>query len=191
MSAWLRLTGVVAGYDGPVVGPVSLTLARGEVLGIAGPNGVGKSTLIGAILGEARLYAGEIWRAPGLRLAHLPQRLVRPRELPLTGREWLACLQASTQALPRALARIETQRLDRLSGGEYQLLHLWGVLSGPAGLVLLDEPTNHLDPVHVHLAAEAIAARRTEGAVMVVSHERDFLHQVCDRIYDLAPGAGG
>ncbi|MFN3594600.1 MAG: ATP-binding cassette domain-containing protein [Thiobacillaceae bacterium] len=183
MTPWLRLVAVEAGYGRPVVGPVSLELGPGEVLGLAGPNGVGKSTLIAAILGEARVYAGRIERPPGHRLAHLPQRPIRLRELPLTGREWLSTLGVAADGLPAHVGRFIDRRLDRLSGGEHQLLTLWGVLSGAGELVLLDEPTNNLDPQHVGLAAEAIAARRATRATLVVSHDRAFLERVCTRIH--------
>lgn len=183
MNPWLRLEGVVAGYGRPVVGPVSFTLERGEVLGLAGPNGAGKSTLIAAILGEAQVFAGSLERAGELTIAHLPQRPIRPLELPLTGREWLRCLGVGSEALPGHLPRFLHQRMDRLSGGEFQLLSLWAVLAGAGQLVLLDEPTNNLDPVHVHLAAEAIMARRETRATLVVSHDQAFLERVCTRIF--------
>jgi zinc transport system ATP-binding protein len=75
--------------------------------------------------------------------------------------------------------------MDRLSGGEFQLLSLWAVLAGMGQLVLLDEPTNNLDPAHVHLAATAISARREARATLVVSHDRAFLERVCTRIHNL------
>lgn len=186
MKPWLRLTAIEAGYARPVVGPVSFTLDRGEVLGLAGPNGVGKSTLIAAMLGEARVFAGRIERADGVGLAHLPQRLVRPQTLPLTGREWLSCLGVAADGLPAHLAGLIDRRLDHLSGGEYQILGLWGVLCGPAGVVLLDEPTNNLDPRHVDLAAAAIDTGREARATLVVSHDQAFLQRVCTRILDLS-----
>jgi ATPase subunit of ABC transporter with duplicated ATPase domains len=73
-------------------------------------------------------------------------------------------------------------RIDRLSGGEYQLLCLWACLGGDADLVLLDEPTNNLDREHIELAAEEVAAERVRRATVVVSHDVDFLQQVCTRI---------
>ncbi len=191
MNPWLRLEGVVAGYGRPVVGPVSLELGPGEVLGLAGPNGAGKSTLIAAILGEAPVFAGHVERAHGLTVAHLPQRPIRPLELPLTGQEWLRCMGVSADGMPGHLAGILQRRMDRLSGGEFQLLSLWAALAGAGQLVLLDEPTNNLDPAHVHLAAEAIMARREARATLLVSHDQDFLQRVCSRILTLGAMRGG
>lgn len=186
VNPWLKLDAVVAGYDRPVVGPVSLEVERGEVLGLAGPNGTGKSTLLAAILGTVRVFSGRIERPAGVRLAHLPQRPIRPKELPLTGREWLKVLGVKTDGVPQRLVPSLDQRLDRLSGGEHQLLTLWGVLAGAGELVLLDEPTNHLDPQHVALAAQAITERRETRATLVVSHDHAFLQRVCTRLLDLA-----
>jgi ATPase subunit of ABC transporter with duplicated ATPase domains len=183
----LALRGLVAGRQAPVTPPTSFTLARGETLGLLGPNGAGKSTLLGAVLGTARIHAGELWRAPGLRLRHLPQRPVRPAQIPLSGRELLRHLDASQLPPPKALEKKLDSRIDRLSGGEYQLLCLWACLAGDADLVLLDEPTNNLDRQHTELAAEEINAERQRRACLVVSHDPTFLDRVCTRILSLAP----
>ncbi len=185
MTPLLALEAVQAGYTAPVVGPVSLSLARGEVVGVAGPNGVGKSTLLAAILGAARLFSGRIRRDPATRIAHLPQRPVRPAQIPLNGRELLACMGVGEA--PPSLRSLLPRRIDRLSGGEYQLLALWACLGGPFGLVLLDEPTNNLDPRHVRLAAETLLEGRERRATLVVSHDQGFLERVCTRVLDLTP----
>lgn len=185
MASLLSLTGLVAGYDRPVSPPCSFDLARGEVLGLYGANGLGKSTLLGVVTGSARAHAGT-WRlAPGLRLRHLPQRPERPSEAPISGRELLRHLDAADLAPPARLAAKLDTRIDRLSGGEYQLLALWSCLAGDADLVLLDEPTNNLDREHTGLAAEEIAAGRDRRATLVVSHDLDFLDRVCTRLVRL------
>lgn len=181
----LELRDLVAGHQAPVTAPASFTLARGETLGLLGPNGAGKSTLLGAILGTARIHAGELWRAPGLRLRHLPQRPVRPAEIPLSGREMLRHMNAHQLPPPVALEMKLDDRIDRLSGGEYQLLCLWTCLAGDADLALLDEPTNNLDRHHTELAAEEINAERQRRACLVVSHDPAFLDRVCTRILNL------
>lgn len=185
MEALLSLTGLVAGYDRPVSPPCSFELARGEVLGLYGANGIGKSSLLGVVMGSARRHAGD-WRlTPNLRLRHLPQRPIRPAEAPISGRELLRHLDAADLAPPARLAAKLDTRIDRLSGGEYQLLALWSCLAGNADLVLLDEPTNNLDSEHTDLAAEEIAAGQARRGTLIVSHDRAFLNRVCTRLVHL------
>ncbi len=181
----LALIDAVAGYAAPVSPPASFSVARGEVVGLAGPNGIGKSTLLKAVLGVARLFAGRIERAPGTRIGYLPQQPVRLPEVPLSGSELLATLGAARLSPPARLAEKLGARIDRLSGGEYQLLMLWAMLAGEGELILLDEPTNNLDAGHIQIAVDEIAAARPQRASLVVSHDRAFLEAVCTRIVDL------
>jgi zinc transport system ATP-binding protein len=181
----LRVTGLTAGYSRAVFGPLSFDLALGEVLGVWGPNGCGKSTLLATIADAARLFSGRVERAPGLGLAWQEQRPVRPPTLPLTGRDLLRVAGAAGAEPPGALGPWLKRRIDRLSGGQYQLLCLWAALGGGAGLVLLDEPTNNLDPAHESLLADLLAQGRDRRAMILVSHERGFLDSVSTRILEL------
>lgn len=183
----LTLDHLVAGYEHPITAPCSFTLQHGEVVGLHGPNGVGKSTLLNVLAGGAQIHAGNLQRAPGLLLRHLPQRPKRPVEAPLSGHDLLRCMAAESLPPPPRLAAKLNARIDRLSGGEYQLLCLWACLGGDADLVLLDEPTNNLDREHTGLAAEEIDAERGRRATVVVSHDAEFLQQVCTRIIHVAP----
>ncbi|HRD98538.1 MAG TPA: ATP-binding cassette domain-containing protein [Rubrivivax sp.] len=186
----LRLVDAVAGYAHAVSPPATLAVARGEVVGLAGPNGIGKSTLLKAVLGEARLFSGRIEQAPGTRISYLPQQPVRLHEVPLSGAEVLAALGVAGLAPPPGLANRLGVRIDRLSGGEYQLLMLWATWVDAVELILLDEPTNNLDGRHLELAAEGLAAARASRAMLIVSHDRRFLEAVCTRIVDLGPRHG-
>ena len=86
----LRVEGLVAGHrTAPVIGPMTFTLSPGEVIGLWGANGVGKSTLLNAIAGTARPFAGTIRRRPGLTLAYQEQRPARLPLMPMTGRDLL------------------------------------------------------------------------------------------------------
>ncbi len=186
----LTLVDAVAGYAAPISPPATFSVARGEVVGLAGANGVGKSTLLKAVLGTATLFAGRIGRVPGLRLAYLPQQPVRLPEVPLSGNELLTTLGADRLTPPARLAEKLAARIDRLSGGEYQLLMLWATLADASDLILLDEPTNNLDACHIHTAIDEIAAARAQRATLVVSHDRTFLAAVCTRIVTLEYAGG-
>lgn len=182
----LTLDSLVAGWSQPVVGPVSLRVAAGDVVGLWGANGCGKSTLLAAIAGQARCFGGGIYLAPGIELAVQPQAPVRFAPLPVTGLELLHAAGAQSRDLPPTLATAARRRLDRISGGQHQLLAVWAALAGPAQLVLLDEPTNNLDPVHTDLLAEMLRLRREDRAVLLVSHERAFLDAWCMRVLELS-----
>lgn len=181
----LELVEAEAGYGRPVVGPVSLAIQPGEVLGLRGQNGVGKTTLIRLVTGAARLFGGELRRAPHLTIAHHRQQPERPPELPVTGREVLAIAGARTHELPARVEALCGRCLEEMSGGEFQLLHAWACLTGPARLVLLDEPTNNLDDEAIELLVAELKTLDAARAVLVVSHEPQFLETICDRV--LAP----
>ena len=154
MSTLLRAAGLVAGWQRPAMQPLDLAVASGEVVGLTGPNGVGKSTLLAAIAGRATVFAGCLERAPGLRLGLQTQDVPPVVGMPISGRELLDLTGATLVGLPPWLAERLDTRLDRLSGGQRHYLTLWAVLQAPADLILLDEPTNNLDQAGVaHLTA--------------------------------------
>jgi len=181
-SGEVEVIDLVAGYDRPVVGPLSFNLAPGRVLGLSGPNGAGKSTLLAALIGAARIFGGSIRRPPGLRIAFQRQHPPQAHGLPLTGRELLELAAAPCAGLPEWLTPALDRRLDALSGGQRQFLHHWATLMSPADAVLLDEPTNNMDPVGMTELRKAIRGRAPNTAIALISHERDFLESVCDRI---------
>jgi zinc transport system ATP-binding protein len=193
----LRLEGLVAGYGRPVVGPISLDVFPGEVVGFWGANGCGKSTLLNAIAERADLLAGRIVRMPGLVIAYQPQQPIRLASMPVTARELLRFAGASLQDIPAALEAVSSRRIDRLSGGQYQLLCVWAALAGRANLILLDEPTNNLDPEREALLTEMLIQIRPvrpdassaqpgpDRSVLLVSHERRFLDGACSRVIEL------
>lgn len=183
MSVLLRAEGLVAGWRQPATRPVDFTLGAGEIVGLTGPNGVGKSTVLAAFAGRARVFAGRIEQRPGLRLALQTQEVPPVDGLPLSGRELLALTGASLAGLPPWLADRLDQRLDRLSGGQRHYLALWAVLEAPADLILLDEPTNNLDAAGVrHLTAHLHERAGGGVGIVVVSHDAAFVEAACDRI---------
>lgn len=181
----LECRDLIAGYAGPVIGPVSFSLRAGEVVGLYGSNGAGKSTLLGAVTGATRIFGGEVRRRPGLRIAHHRQRPERPGQLPLTGYELLRLTDAPAAEAPGFLQELLPVRLDRLSGGQFQLMQTWSCLGSPAQLVLLDEPTNNLDPTAIKTLAAMLKRGAERRAVLLVSHEGEFLNAACDRVIRL------
>ena len=179
----LRARALVAGWQGPATAALDFVLESGRILGLTGPNGVGKTTVLSALAGRARVFSGLLEMRPGLRLALQTQDVPPVAGVPLTGRELLGLTAAPADGLPPWLAERLDLRLDRLSGGQRHYLALWAILQAPADLVLLDEPTNNLDAAGVAHLASALRERAASGSgVVLVSHDHDFVAQVCDQV---------
>ena len=181
----LATNGLVTGYAEPVIGPLSFAVEPGEVVGLWGANGSGKSTLLRAIANKTRIFEGNIERKPGLTLEWQIQQPVRLDEMPLNGHDYLRYAQAGREAPPARMIPWLDRRIDTLSGGQFQLLAVWAILGGWADLVLLDEPTNNLDPEGQQTLAEILKTEQGMRAALLVSHERSFLEQACDRVIDI------
>jgi zinc transport system ATP-binding protein len=180
----LTVSDLVAGYSEAIVGPVSFSVGAGDIVGLAGPNGSGKTTLLGAIVGSARIFGGRATRQPGIRLSVLRQHPVRLPEMPLTGRELLR-LTGALAGLPAVLAPLMDVRVDRMSGGQFQLLQVWACLGSDAALVLLDEPTNNMDPGAIAALTGLLITAREGRGVLIVSHEHALLQRVCTRVVEV------
>jgi ATPase subunit of ABC transporter with duplicated ATPase domains len=178
----LRAESLVVGWQKPATQAIDFSLEGGEIVGLTGPNGVGKSTLLAALAGRAKVFSGRIVQRPGLRLSLQTQDVPPVDGLPLSGRELLTLTGAGPEGLPPWLADRLDLRLDRLSGGQRHYLALWAVLQAPADLVLLDEPTNNLDAAGVrHLTAHLHERARGGTGIIVVSHDAAFVAAACDR----------
>ena len=184
MTPALEARALVVGYDHPVAGPFDFTLQIGHRLGVFGPNGIGKSTLLRAILGSASVHSGSLI-VHANPIASQPQTLVELRHMPWTPREQLQFLEARAEGVPGSLADIMDTRVDQLSGGQRQLLSVWSVLSGTARLVLLDEPTSYLDPQAVETLGTILQTLAPDKAIVTVSHDRGFLEKTCTELIEV------
>ena len=192
MAALFEARRLIAGWSQPAMAPFDGSLMPKQILGVTGPNGVGKTTLLSALSGRAPVFSGELRLRPGLRLAVQTQEVPPVAGVPLNGRELLALTGASSAGLPPWLLERLDIRLDRLSGGQRHYLALWAVLGTPADLILLDEPTNNLDAAGVAHLGQALRMLADQGAgIVVVSHDHDFVDSVSDHVIALKGPANG
>ena len=186
-----------AAWDAPdgrrIVGPVSLRITGRERVAITGPNGAGKTTLLKLLAGERQPTSGRVERPIAAALLDQETALLRPDETLLEAYRRLnpeATPNEAHAALARFLFRnTAAQRIvGTLSGGERLRAALACVMTGarPPQLLILDEPTNHLDLDSIAAVEAALAGY--DGAVIVVSHDPDFLDALgVERTIELRP----
>jgi ATP-binding cassette subfamily F protein uup len=180
--------GVTFGYgDKPVVQDFAITIMRGDKIGIIGPNGVGKTTLLRVLLGQLQPQSGRVRLGTNLRIAYFDQLRHQLNEEETVqqavaegndtirweggSRHVIGYLEDFLFSPERSRTRVKF-----LSGGERNRLLLAKLFTKPANVIVLDEPTNDLDSETLELLEERLVD--FAGTVLVVSHDREFLNNV-------------
>lgn len=202
----LSLSSASVGYGNrDVLRDYSLDVARGELLGIVGRNGGGKSTLVKALIGLLPLRTGSLTfydrqGQPSVRpsIGYLPQLNRIDRAFPIQvgevigsgltgyvgGEEPSALLQRAATDLQ--IADLLPRPISDLSGGQLQRVLLARAIVSCPELLILDEPNSYLDESAELLVREAITQRHKQGAtILLISHDRESVGQQADRILSL------
>ncbi|MBI1351583.1 MAG: ATP-binding cassette domain-containing protein [Actinomycetales bacterium] len=171
----------------------------GDRIGVVGRNGAGKSTLLRVMAGEEPVDAGRVSTTGGAHVGMLRQNppfdpdttILEAVVGPRAAHEW--AVDPRTREILTALlggfdAELLGRRLGQLSGGERRRTELARLLVADLDLLLLDEPTNHLD-VDVVAWLAAHLTSRPGLALVVVTHDRWFLDEVCERTWEVVGGS--
>ncbi|MGK7344260.1 MAG: energy-dependent translational throttle protein EttA [Candidatus Nitrospinota bacterium M3_3B_026] len=183
---------VSKGYDGAaLIEELSFSVPRGAVVGLMGPNGVGKTTLFRVIAGEEAPDEGRIELGETVKLSYVDQKRgsldgsATVFEQISGGSEFIE--MDGRKINSRAYAALfgfrgpdQQKRVADLSGGERNRVHMAKLLRSGGNLLLLDEPTNDLDVATLRALEDAIMD--FSGCVMVISHDRFFLDRVCTHL---------
>jgi ATP-binding cassette subfamily F protein uup len=184
----LRCRNVTYGYeDAPIVRDFSATILRGDRIGIMGPNGCGKTTVIGLLLGDIVPQQGTVTAGTKLEIAHFEQLhdllddTKSVIENVADGREMITVGSGERHVVGYLRDFLFTPEqmqgaVTRLSGGERRRLQLAKVLSRPCNVLVLDEPTNDLDLETLELIEELLL--EFQGTLLLVSHDRAFIDNV-------------
>lgn len=195
----LNLESVSKSFDiRPLLDDVSLGVSQGERIGIVGRNGDGKSTLLKIMAGQLEPDAGRISKSNSVHVGMLGQadhaavdstvREVVLGDTPI--HQWASNSQIR-EVLQGLFGGHSDDLLDRkfhsLSGGERRRVNLAKLLVADLDLILLDEPTNHLDVEGVAWLATHLKSR-TALSVVVITHDRWFLDEISDQIWEVVDG---
>ena len=198
MANLVNLEAVTHGFGTRILlDNVSLGLSAGEVIGVVGRNGDGKTTLLRILTGRLVPDAGRVTVSNSASIGVLTQETIG--EDSQTIRDWIVdgepdhvwAADADKRGLVESLLNGMDldRRLESLSGGERRRVGLVAVLLHKHDLVVLDEPTNHLDVEAIAYLAAHLQARQKAGlAMLVVSHDRWFLDAICTRIWEVHDG---
>ncbi len=186
---FLIIKGLEVGYDKTLIPPIDIHLGSQDKLWIRGTNGVGKSTFIKTITRKISALNGTFNFHIATKIALLNQELDFDNDN-------MTPMQYYNEAFPRAnykeqraeLAKVglkgelATKLISNMSGGEQVRTKLSVLCNTPSNVLILDEPTNHLDVRAKESLKQALI--KYEGAIILVSHEKDFAGEICNKIFD-------
>jgi len=172
-----------------VIEHVTLTIERGEKVAFVGKNGEGKSTLVKCIMGEID-YSGKLTLGHNVKIGYFAQNQAQMLDENRTVFETIDYVaQGDIRTKIRNIlgafmfgGEASDKKVKVLSGGERSRLAMIRLLLEPVNLLILDEPTNHLDMRSKDVLKQAI--KDFDGTVIVVSHDREFLDGMVDKVYE-------
>ena len=172
---------------------VTLTIKRGEKIAFVGKNGEGKSTLVKCIMGEIP-YTGKLKIGHNVQIGYFAQNQAQLLDDSISIYDTID--QVATGDMRLKIndllgafmfgGEIAEKKVKFLSGGERSRLSMIKLLLEPVNLLILDEPTNHLDLPSKDVLKEAIKA--FDGTAIIVSHDREFLDGLVDKVYEFGGG---
>jgi len=167
----------------------TLTINRGDKVAFVGKNGEGKSTLVKCIMGEID-FTGKLQLGHNVKIGYFAQNQAQLLDENLTVFDTIDYVaQGDIRTKIRDIlgafmfgGEASDKKVKVLSGGERSRLAMIRLLLEPVNLLILDEPTNHLDMRSKDVLKEAL--KEFEGTVIVVSHDREFLNGLVDKVYE-------
>jgi ATPase subunit of ABC transporter with duplicated ATPase domains len=197
----VEVKGLAKSYDRPLIKGLDLTIEAGEKVAIIGPNGIGKTTLLRCLLGEAqgglKPDYGTVKWAEKARPGYCAQDHAADFVGDMTLFDWIGQWRREgddDQIVRATLGRLlftgddAKKSVKVISGGEGQRMAFGKLILQMPNVLLLDEPTNHLDMESIESLNGALD--RYQGTLVFVSHDREFVSSLATRIIEMKPGEG-
>ena len=190
-----KASGLKVGYDGKAVfSDADIEVRRGEKIALVGRNGEGKTTLMRVIMKELEPMAGEAKLGYNVNIGYYAQNqedVLDKQDTVFGTLDRIAVGDIRTKLRDILAAFLfKGEDIDKkvavLSGGERARLAMAKLMLNPYNLLALDEPTNHMDILSKDILKQALV--RYDGSLIIVSHDRDFLDGLVDKVYEFRDG---
>lgn len=186
----MNIRNLKIGYDSPITSPINIEVSKGDHIAIIGPNGVGKTTLIKTIAQRQNQLEGEITFGANLQIGYYDQKQAEFKSnKTIIDYVWDQYPTMNEKDIRAILGRFlfvqddVKKVINDLSGGEKARLQLALLMLQRDNVLILDEPTNHLDIDSKEMLEQAL--KDFEGTILFVSHDRYFINQLTNKVFDL------
>ncbi|MCH4476057.1 ABC-F family ATP-binding cassette domain-containing protein [Staphylococcus haemolyticus] len=191
----MHIRNLKIGYDSPITSPINIEVSKGDHIAIIGPNGVGKTTLIKTIARRQKQLEGEITFGANLQIGYYDQKQAEFKSnKTIIDYVWDQYPTMNEKDIRAILGRFlfvqddVKKVINDLSGGEKARLQLALLMLQRDNVLILDEPTNHLDIDSKEMLEQAL--KDFEGTILFVSHDRYFINQLANKVFDLNNDGG-
>lgn len=200
MQPIIDIKNLSAGYNGyTVIDNVNLSIYNREFLGIIGPNGGGKTTLLKVMIGLERPISGTVTHVKNLKIGYLPQYNAADKQFPITVRDtvmmglnselglWRRMSEKQKATLEKTIERfhlseIAKRPLKALSGGQLQrVLMARAIISSP-DVIVLDEPHTYIDKQFESEFNNILNEERRRCAIVMVSHNVEYVRKTASKL---------
>ncbi|MFB1114952.1 ABC-F family ATPase [Dickeya dadantii] len=192
----LEIDGLTKGFDnGPLFSQLKMLVEVGEKVAILGTNGIGKSTLLKTLVGELTPESGTVKWSENVRIGYYAQDHEYEFDGDLTVFDWMSQWKQENddeQAVRSVLGRLLfsqddiRKKVKVLSGGEKGRMLFGKLMMEKPNILVMDEPTNHLDMESIE--SLNMALELYQGTLLFVSHDREFVSSLANRIVEMTPG---
>ena len=203
MKPLIKLTNICAGYGADtVLTNISLTVEEHDFVGIIGPNGGGKTTLVKVLLGQIKPQQGSVEYNGKIKIGYLPQYSEIDHKFPISVREVILSGLYSSSKFPcrfrkeqhqrvaqvvqqLGLEGLEKRQIGELSGGQLQRVLLGRAIVANPQVIILDEPSTYLDRTSQETLYQELERQNQQSAIILVSHDVEVVKQKAKNIIEI------